>query len=290
MWTDAITAYSITGLTPTRIRNTQTNPNNNFSFWNDCGGFWVWGGLGTDVGYHGVWIVEEEAVNYNHNWHTATDTISTFDWTQYVKLTQTIVALAAHQAGIDSVAPTVDSLTSSTHPVQATWYAGANPALAWTASDSQNAVIGYSYVLDQTSDTVPDTTSEGSATTTSYSGKGDGVWYFHVRSEDAFQNWSSTSTRSVRIDATAPSTTDNHDGLTHRSFTLVLTPTDLSSGVASTEYRIDGGTWTSGTSATLVRALRHKRAGLPAGAHLVEYRSTDNAGNLETIRSCSVIL
>jgi len=72
--------------------------------------------------------------------------------------------------------------------------------------------------------------------------------------------------------------------------TVTLTPTDTGSGVASTQYRIDGGTWQSGTSAKLVMALRHKRGGLAYGAHLLEYRSTDNVSHQETIKTRTVTL
>ena len=85
-------------------------------------------------------------------------------------------------------------------------------------------------------------------------------------------------------------TTDNADGLPHHSFSVVLTPSDALSGVAATSYRIDHGAWHSGTSVTLRTAIRHKRGGYSRGAHLIEYRSTDNAGNVEGIKSCTVTL
>jgi len=94
----------------------------------------------------------------------------------------------------------------------------------------------------------------------------------------------------IFLDRVAPVTSDNSDGLPHQSFTVVLSPTDATSGVALTEYRIDGGSWKTGTSASLRLKIRHKRAGLARGTHTVEYRSTDAAGNLETVKSCQVIL
>jgi hypothetical protein len=95
---------------------------------------------------------------------------------------------------------------------------------------------------------------------------------------------------SIAVDKTAPVTTDNHDTATHVSFTLSLSPTDAVSGVALTEYRIDGGSWKTGSGIRLVTERRHKGAGLSAGAHTVEYRSTDAAGNVESTRSCQVTL
>ncbi|MEI6725933.1 MAG: M28 family peptidase [Actinomycetes bacterium] len=99
MWSGCITAYKITGFTQKKIANTGGS-SKNFSYWTDNGAFWQWGGYSGVQGYHAVWICEEEAVNYNANWHTANDTVSTFDWAQYTAVTKSAVALAAHEAGI----------------------------------------------------------------------------------------------------------------------------------------------------------------------------------------------
>ena len=50
------------------------------------------------------------------------------------------------------------------------------------------------------------------------------------------------------------------------------------SGIAKSEYRLDGGQWTAYEPFTIAAE----------GAHLIEYRSIDNGGNVEQIRSLSV--
>jgi PKD repeat protein len=61
--------------------------------------------------------------------------------------------------------------------------------------------------------------------------------------------------------------------------TLSATDNAGGSGVAKTEYRIDGAaTWTQYAAAFAV----------PAGSHTVEYRSVDVAGNVETAKSVAV--
>jgi len=95
---------------------------------------------------------------------------------------------------------------------------------------------------------------------------------------------------SIVLDTTAPVTTDNSDGLTHSAFTLVLTPTDATSGVVLTEYRIDGHAWKEGTTALLRLAVHRKPGSLSRGTHTIQYRSTDAAGNVESIKSCTVKL
>jgi len=124
MWSDCITAYTITGFTQKKIANTGGS-SKNFSYWTDNGAFWQWGGYGGEKGYHAVWIGEEEAVNYNTNWHTAKDTVATFDWAQFVAVTRSAVALGAHEAGI------IQSGAAMT---------GLSPARAWQPIDLMRAV------------------------------------------------------------------------------------------------------------------------------------------------------
>jgi hypothetical protein len=118
----------------------------------------------------------------------------------------------------------------------------------------------------------------------------DGTHTIEYRSIDALFNTETPQTRTVGVDTLAPVTTDNSDALTHRVFVLVFAPGDATSGVALTEYRIDGGAWQSGTSVTLRLPIRHRLGGLSPGDHLIEYLSTDNAGNVETIKSCTVTI
>ncbi|MGH3355048.1 MAG: OmpL47-type beta-barrel domain-containing protein, partial [Nocardioidaceae bacterium] len=60
--------------------------------------------------------------------------------------------------------------------------------------------------------------------------------------------------------------------------TATLDATDEGSGVATTEYALDGGDWTAYTQPVTVDG---------AGAHTIEYRATDNAGNVSTPGSVS---
>ena len=60
--------------------------------------------------------------------------------------------------------------------------------------------------------------------------------------------------------------------------TVVFTATDATSGVALTEYSLDGTTWTAGSSVALTGA----------GDHVVRFRSTDVAGNVEQAQSATV--
>ena len=66
--------------------------------------------------------------------------------------------------------------------------------------------------------------------------------------------------------------------------TISFTASDADSGVAATEYAIDDGAWTSGTSVTVTAPA----GGGNDGLHTVHYRSIDNAGNEEPVQSGTV--
>ena len=120
----------------------------------------------------------------------------------------------------------------------------------------------------------------------SYPPTADGIWFFHVRAVDALGVGGLTTTRAVQIDATAPVTSESGaDAAWHNSDVhLTFSPSDATSGVASTEYKVGSGSWTTGTSVTIPATPD----GSNDGPHVVSYRSTDVAGNVETAKTCTV--
>ena len=118
----------------------------------------------------------------------------------------------------------------------------------------------------------------------SYTGKADGVWYFHVRAVNASGVGGPTTTRELRIDVTAPATSDSSapalaaDGDSswrQTGQTVTLSASDASSGLARTYYTLDG--------------VQHDYDGpftvSGDGSHAIRYWSTDVAGNTETAHS-----
>ena len=87
-------------------------------------------------------------------------------------------------------------------------------------------------------------------------------------------------------DSAAPVTTVlGLDGATHDvpvALTFFATDGPGGTGVASTQYRVDGGAWKTGYAATIAPPRR-----APV-TRVVEYRSTDAAGNVEQTRSATV--
>ncbi|TDD70779.1 hypothetical protein E1262_08380 [Jiangella aurantiaca] len=70
----------------------------------------------------------------------------------------------------------------------------------------------------------------------------------------------------------------NEDGDYVGSATVTVTATDAGSGVASVEYNLDGAGFTAYTAPLVVTAF---------GDHTVQYRATDNAGNVAPVESVS---
>lgn len=103
-----------------------------------------------------------------------------------------------------------------------------------------------------------------------------------VEAEDAAGNVSDRAAATVRIDRIEPETTVT--GLPAEPgsgpVTLAFSATDAHSGVATTEVKVGDGEWTVlGAEPVVVTQV---------GTTTVSYRSTDAAGNVETIRDVLV--
>jgi len=109
------------------------------------------------------------------------------------------------KAKIDTKAPSNLTISSSTHPSSSKYYKEANVALSWTATDT-SGVAGYSYTMNKTKTTVPNTTSEGILASKTYTTHTNGAYYFHLRAVDVHGNWSGTKRFRVNIDRYKPRT------------------------------------------------------------------------------------
>lgn len=111
--------------------------------------------------------------------------------------------IASYRIKADSTQPPTPTVTSSTHSNKAVWYANNDPVATIAATDV-SGITGYSYTLDQSADTIPDTSSEGVTTTLNFSDLADGVWYLHVRAGNGAGLWSNASHFPLQVDTTAP--------------------------------------------------------------------------------------
>jgi len=172
----------------------------------------TWGSPGDTSGVDGYWwAVDNPTPEAGGTWTTATSattaTLGDGPHTFYVKAENgsgLIGAAGNHPCQIDATAPGAPTVTSSTHPDQETWYNNDDPSFSWSASDTSN-ITGYSYDLDQTATTIPDEISEGTGTSTSYTDKADGTWWFHVKAKNGSGLWGETAHYQAKIDSTPSS-------------------------------------------------------------------------------------
>jgi len=185
----------------------------------------------------------------------------------------------------DITPPPSPVISSSTHTENA-WSDNDDPRFTWTEPTDISGINGYSYVLDNSSSTIPDTTSEGSSTSENYYNKVDGTWYFHVRAMDGAGNWGSTDHYCVKIDEQEPDTTiilspaspDGSNGWYVSTVRITLSASDGLSGISSTKYRLDGNSWRNYSSSLTLSDCEH----------IIEYYSIDNAGNQEDGKSKTI--
>ena len=109
---------------------------------------------------------------------------------------------------IDATDPPAPVTSSSTHPDEDEWYSGNDPSFTWTTPFDTSGIDCYSYVLDQSSTTTPDTTCEPAGNSISYTDVADGIWYFHLIAKDNAGNWGSADHYRVKIGSGEASTTD----------------------------------------------------------------------------------
>jgi len=187
-----------------------------------------------------------------------------------------------------TVPPDAPTVTSSTHPDQNLSYNSSDPSFEWNLD---SGVTGFSYSIDQVADTVPDNTSEGTDTTTAYSGLADGTWYFHIKAKNE-NGWGQIAHFAIHIDTGNPTiavtiTADDTDTTPD----IFVQANDDGSGIRKIELIIDDGTPIDITS---TNNGTYTLPELSYGDHTIASRAYDQANNQVqisgsfTIRKASV--
>ncbi len=167
--------------------------------------------------------------------------------------------------------------TASLSPSPVNGYYNQNPTVTLSATDVGGpGVASTQYMLDN------------SGTWTTYTAPfkitGDGPHTLQYRSTDAVGSVETTNTMTVNVDTTPPVSAIAFSptpagGAVNGPVTVTISATDNFSGVASSQYAIDGGAWMAYTAPFTISA---------GGLHTIAYRSTDTAGNVETAKSASI--
>ena len=164
-------------------------------------------------------------------------------------------------AGADTVAPTTVSDAVASYNASATIH------LTATDNAGGSGVKATYYVLDsgaRTTGAVVTVTTAGSHT----------LEFWSVDNVGNVETPHKTVVFNIVADTTAPTTTSDAVSNYFNTATIHLVATDNAggSGVNATYYRVDSGSQRTGTTISVTTA----------GAHTIEFWSTDNAGNTET--------
>ena len=115
----------------------------------------------------------------------------------------------------------------------------------------------------------------------------DGNVQLHVIATDNAGNVATSAAVTDLVDNTKPVTSDNApSGYQSSPVTVMLSPADAGSGVNVTQYAVDGGSFQVGTSVNIPAPAD----GSNDGAHTIAYFSADNAGNIEQVKSTTVLI
>ncbi|MEN8134194.1 MAG: hypothetical protein ABFS18_01490 [Thermodesulfobacteriota bacterium] len=186
---------------------------------------------------------------------------------------------------VDNAAPVTEISIGSPQTVgDGTLYVGGATEFTLSVIDTSSGVATTEYRLDNGNWLI--------YTPFNLAGLLDGAHTIGYRSTDQLGNVESDLSLTVVVDNTAPITTITTGDPKYigtdttmyvvRETEFTLSATDVFSGVATTEYRIDSGSWTAYAPLNL--------AGLADGGHTIGYRSTDNLGNVEDELSLAVIV
>lgn len=105
---------------------------------------------------------------------------------------------------VDTSPPSRPEVSSSTHPVEGTYYNRDDVELSWSSSDEHSGVVGYKFLLDQNATTDPSSAPLSSDTQARYENLSEGTHYFHVKAKNGSGLWSLIRHFEIRVDAQGP--------------------------------------------------------------------------------------
>ena len=198
--------------------------------------------------------------------------------------TEARVDLGRSTYSILAKAPEGVKVFSDTHPFSDTWYKNNSPVISW---DKDPGVEGFSYVLDNIPNTIPESTIlTKDETSHVYENLKDGLWYFHIKARKSGV-WSQSADFLVRIDTTPPAVftpTTNYvvaaAALVDRALVSFET-TDNLSGVDHYEVGVIDKSDSTTVSPVFVQAESPFQVPLKSGGqeHVI-VRAVDAAGNV----------
>jgi len=189
--------------------------------------------------------------------------------------TSTPSTYAVSPGSVSDITPPVTTYSASGSSGANSWYTSP-VTVTLTATDDSSGIAAIHFRTDG---------GAWQSYVSPFTVPSDGSHAIDYYSTDSSGNNEALRAATVKIDSTAPSSTvalagtQAVDGSYISSVDVTLASTDATSGIQSSEYRVDGGAWRSYTSVFPVSGN---------GTHTIEYHATDVASNVETAKSSVV--
>lgn len=222
--------------------------------------------------YGGVFVLAEKREGRHDLYYRAADKAGNLE------SVQTLPVILDKSAPATSISPSGAQFTDAGGAL----FVAATTEFSLASTDNLSGVMSTTYRID------------GGAWTAyapfTLAGLADGAHMIGYRSIDNVNNVEGEHALNVMIDNTPPVTTLRTSDPKYMGEALYVTATseftlaatDNLSGVASTEYRIDGGTWKVYAPFNLIN--------LVDGEHTIGFRSVDNGSNVETEQLLTVVI
>jgi X-Pro dipeptidyl-peptidase len=178
---------------------------------------------------------------------------------------------------VDTTAPTTSATVSPASPDGLNGWYVTNPLITLTATDTASPVTRTQYYIGPD----PNWVDYNGPFNMCSAAVPCGPHWIHWASTDAAGNTEATKSITLSADLADPVTAAALSPAIHNGWyaspTLTLTADDgpTGSGIAHTDYSLDGGAW---------QAYSGPVSGFSTGNHFVQYRSTDVAGRQEAVK------
>lgn len=178
--------------------------------------------------------------------------------------------------------PEGPKVSSLTHFDLNKWRKNNNPTFSWEKTEG---VADFSHMIDQDSQGVPDSVSEGPGTSISYSNMQDGIWYFHIKAKKD-EAWGGTSHYVALIDSSSPASfqikVDPAERTAVRQPMISFMTTDALSGIDHYEIKLVDVTADRENKEDtffIETSSPYQLTKLDLGSYIVVVRAFDKAGN-----------
>lgn len=178
--------------------------------------------------------------------------------------------------------PGLPEVSSPTHADVNQWYAENDVEMRWTLPIG---VTGIASAFDSVADTDPGTQSEGIAENTLFEDVDDGIWFYHIRFQNA-AGWGDIAHRRILVDTTKPEpfeVTVVQSELTDPNPKLEFSTLDTLAGIARYEVAIGATESIALTSQEIALNNGTVIGPLPPGTHSVSVTAFDGALNFRTV-------